>query len=146
MEKCEALISTSCYTYVQAPLTHCFLLSRAAEILLLPASTYYVHCICTRFPGGPEQAWEEAGYDISRISAQLFKGVPERFTMADVVYAAAYTGLSEDELQEIMEEWQRREMVTVRNGLYAKTGHRPYRTDQGYLSEGSGEGSNLDSA
>ena len=83
-------------------------------------------------------------YDIEQTSARLFEAVSERFTFADVRAAARHTTLTKDELRSYVLDWQRREMLTKADEAYVKTGHRPYRTDRGLLSKGSGYGSNLD--
>ncbi|MGI9173770.1 MAG: hypothetical protein ACR2GR_00425 [Rhodothermales bacterium] len=83
-------------------------------------------------------------YDIEQTSARLFEAVPERFTFADVQAAARRATLNEEELRGYVQDWQRREMMTKSGDVYVKTGHRPYRTDLGMLSKGSGFGSNLD--
>ena len=83
-------------------------------------------------------------YDIEQTSARLFEAVPERFTFADVQAAARYSRLTEEELRDYVLDWQAREMVTKAGEAYVKTGHRPYRTDLGLLSEGRGYGSNCD--
>ena len=91
------------------------------------------------FPNG----WS---YDIEQTSARLFEAVPERFTFQDVQAAARHASLTEEELRGYVLDWQRREMVTKADKAYVKTGYRPYRTDRGLLSKGSGYGSNLDEA
>lgn len=44
---------------------------------------------------------------------------------------AAGTDYTPEQVKDVLVDWQKREMVTSRNGLYVKTGHRPYRTDLG---------------
>lgn len=88
-----------------------------------------------RWPGGTEQAWKELGYDISQTAARLFEALPERFTWGDVVDAAAQTDLTEEDLRAMLRDYAAREMVTSRNGLYAKSGFKPYRTDLGNSPE-----------
>ena len=87
-------------------------------------------------------------YDIPQLSAQLFEALAERFTWEDVRQESALPMLrglvDEEALRGFVADWQAREMVTKAGEAYVKTGHRPYRTDQGLLSKGRGYGSNLD--
>lgn len=101
---------------------------------------WYYSEMASRTPEG-RPSWP---YDIDQGSARTFEGLPERFTWADVLRVTRYANVTEEENRAHLADWQRREMVTKAGEAYVKTGHRPYRTDLGVLSKGSGYGSNLD--
>ena len=67
-----------------------------------------------------------------RLNGRLLSAV-----FSNVQTKCAPNRVDEEALRSYVLDWQAREMVTKAGEAYVKTGHRPYRTDQGLLSKGS---------
>ena len=101
-----------------------------------------------RYPGGVAEAWARLGIPVSRLAAELYEAMPERFTLDDVRAAVddaarhvpdgPCAGLTRDDLLELVGQWRTWEMITLSEAagatIYTKTGIRPYTMDKGYFT------------